>query len=130
MCVCLYLRCDWFSCVVLVGVRLLEWPLGGLWLLAFSLLQFTLICTSQVPHPTLLRVVLPICCCLCLQESGYQDGGSEGFGYSSSSSYAAPRVSHVTASQVRTAAAAAATVAAALQTHHLPTGAAVYWCVL
>jgi hypothetical protein len=37
----------------------------------------------------------------CLQESGYQDGGSEGFGYSSSSSYSAPVVSHVTANQVR-----------------------------
>ncbi|WIA42842.1 hypothetical protein OEZ86_008769 [Tetradesmus obliquus] len=36
-----------------------------------------------------------------LNESGsYQDGGSDGFGYSSSSSYAAPAVSHVTASQV------------------------------
>jgi hypothetical protein len=42
------------------------------------------------------------CVCVSLQESGYQDGGSEGFGYSSSSSYAAPTVSHVTASQVST----------------------------
>jgi hypothetical protein len=45
--------------------------------------------------------IIAAVCCLCLQESGYQDGGSEGFGYSSSSSYAAPTVSHVTASQVR-----------------------------